>query len=393
MKDDAEGCPICSSPNVELFLRRIGVPVHQNIVFDSLEDARRMTRGDLKLCVCERCGFIFNQAFDPSLLSYGDYDCNQMCSAFYQNHFKALSEYLVSKRGIHGKSLIEIGCGQGEFLRAVCDAGENEGLGFDPSYSGPNRVGRVRFVRGLYEANQGVPPADAAVCRQVIDHVLHPGHLFGTMRSALKDSPEARFFIETPDIEWILKNTVFWDLFYEHLSYFSARSLAAALGLAGFKIVKVRRVLEDQYLWVESAKLRPKENAPPVAAHGITMLARDYARRERALIQRWAERLRELRRRGKVAVWGAGAKGSTFLNLIDPKRKTVDCVVDLYPKKQGKFIGGAGHPIVGYQELPRRGVKTAILMNPNYRAENESLLKKAGISISLIDQSEIATQA
>ena len=89
---------------------------------------------------------------------------------------------------------------------------------------------------------------------------------------------------------------------------------------------------------------------------------------------------------GKVAIWGAGAKGVTFANLLDPHSKLIDCIVDLNPNKQGGFVPGTGHPIVSYQDLPKRNVATAILMNPNYREENQTLLRNAGIKLNLIDQ-------
>lgn len=88
---------------------------------------------------------------------------------------------------------------------------------------------------------------------------------------------------------------------------------------------------------------------------------------------------------GGVALWGAGAKGVTLANLIDPERHWIACVVDLNPQKQGHFIPGTGHPIVGYQDMMRYRVKTAILMNPNYLQENLVLLEGGHLDIQLID--------
>ena len=95
--------------------------------------------------------------------------------------------------------------------------------------------------------------------------------------------------------------------------------------------------------------------------------------------------IKRLARAGRVALWGAGAKGSTFANLIDPDRALIDCVVDLNPGKQGRFIPGSGHPIVDYRELASRNVTDAVLMNPNYRAENLKLLQAAQINARLIE--------
>ena len=70
---------------------------------------------------------------------------------------------------------------------------------------------------------------------------------------------------------------------------------------------------------------------------------------------------------------------------MDPKRELITCVVDLNPQKQGKYLPGTGHPIVDYLVLPDLGVTTAILMNPNYREENQALLRQASLSVKLVD--------
>ena len=101
----------------------------------------------------------------------------------------------------------------------------------------------------------------------------------------------------------------------------------------------------------------------------------------------WRTRIQDLHRQGNVALWGAGAKGATLANLIDPEGVLIDCVVDLNPNKQGGFIPGCGHRIVAPSALTARGVKNAVLMNPNYRQENEQLLASAGIQTNLIDWS------
>lgn len=74
----------------------------------------------------------------------------------------------------------------------------------------------------------------------------------------------------------------------------------------------------------------------------------------------------------------------TFANLVDPKRELIICVVDLNPQKQGNYLPGTGHPIVDYRELGDLGVTVAILMNPNYREENQVLLHQADLNVKLV---------
>ena len=67
-----------------------------------------------------------------------------------------------------------------------------------------------------------------------------------------------------------------------------------------------------------------------------------------------------LKTSGSFAVWGAGAKGSTFLNLLDTERKAVKYVIDINPAKQNKFIAGTGHPIYSPEILLQQPVENII---------------------------------
>ncbi|HKW45712.1 MAG TPA: hypothetical protein VJN22_08640, partial [Candidatus Eremiobacteraceae bacterium] len=98
----------------------------------------------------------------------------------------------------------------------------------------------------------------------------------------------------------------------------------------------------------------------------------------------WTQRLTAMRRKEKLAIWGAGAKGVTFAGLVDPQAELIDAVVDVNPRKQGCFVPGTGHPIIAPRELSERGIGAALLMNPNYRAENEAILAELRIAIRLV---------
>jgi len=384
-------CPICQSKRVTTFLKRERVPVHQNLIIPHQQTAMEVPRGNLTLVVCETCGFIYNDSFEADKLSYGDaYDNTQTCSTVFEEYVAQLVQYLIDEKGVHNSRIVEVGCGKGLFLRKLVEAkgSGNIGYGFDPSYVGSlvNLDGRLRFEKRYYDSACSNLPADAVVCRHVIEHVPDPLSLLKAVRQALGNSPNAQVFFETPCLEWILKNQVFWDFFYEHCSYFTKQSLLAAFGMAGFQVESIRKVFRDQYLWIE-ARLSNKQSYDIRESSGrIPILARQFADREGLLIQHWQKRLKEFFSLGRIAIWGAGGKGVTFANLVDPHCKWIDCVVDLNPGKQGGYVPGTGHPIVSYQDLPKRNVATAILMNSNYREENQVLLQKAGIKLNLVDQ-------
>jgi len=371
-------CPVCGAAAGAPFLIREAVPVHQNLPADSAAAARAVPRGQLRMTACAACGFVFNAAFNPALLQYGPgYDNAQGHSAVFAAHLDGLARHLVEACGVRGARIVEVGCGQGDFLRRLVawPGAGNTGVGFDPACAAPETEcgGRLHFVRRLYQPDRAGVPADVVICRHVIEHVAAPLDLLAAVRGAVR--PGARVFFETPDVTWILRHGVLWDWFYEHCSLFSATSLAACFARAGFEPTEVRPVFDDQYLWLAA---RPGVAGDAAMPGAVLALADAYGAAEAARLAAWRSRLADLARDGAVALWGAGAKGVTFAGLADPDGRAIDCLVDINPAKQGRFVPGTGHPIVAPAALAARGVRHVVLMNPAYRAEVAALLATHG---------------
>lgn len=385
-------CLVCRSLSLTPLLRREQVPVHQNLVFEDQEAAVTVRRGDLDLVLCETCGFIFNRTFDASLLDYGDHYKNpQEDSPTYDHYISQLLRYLVDERGIWNKSILEIGCGDGSFLRRLVERGfANVGLGFDPSYTGPTRDldGRLRFETRRYEAATVHSEYDWVICRHVIEHVADPLYLLRLIGSTLYARYQGRVFLETPTVAWILRHHIFWDFFYEHRSYFTHASLRVACEIAGINVPSVATEFGGQYLWMEGTT---EFHGLPVslAPGGLPDLARTFAREEPRLVDNLRTKVTELACRGGVAIWGAAAKGVTLANLLDPDRSLVSCIVDLNPQKQGRFLPGTGHPIVAPERLGELGVRAVILTNPIYRDEIAVMLEGQGNKVELVDPTEM----
>jgi hypothetical protein len=330
---------------------------------------------------------VYNGAFDPRQLQYGAaYDNTQTCSPTFQQHVDARADHIVHARAVRNATIVEIGCGNGSFLSSLArrDPG-NRGIGFDPSYAGPDTAvdGRVRFERRFYDETSGRLEPDAVVCRHVIEHVQRPVDLLRTVRRTMGQD-RAQIFFETPCVEWILRNEIVWDFFYEHCSYFTAGSLSHAFGQAGFHADSVSHVFGGQYLWAEGHPAAAQSSSPRGGSR-IVDLARRYADREAAIVSALYERVIDLSRRGPLAIWGAAAKGVTLANLIDPDGSLIACIVDINSNKQGKFLPGTAHPIVGPADIGALDVRTALITNPNYFEENSRIVRNAGLNLELVD--------
>ena len=86
----------------------------------------------------------------------------------------------------------------------------------------------------------------------------------------------------------------------------------------------------------------------------------------------------------KIGIIAAG-KGVRMANIIDPNHEIIECLIDLNPKKCGKFIPGTGHEIINFSEIEKRKIKTAIVMNPNYYNEIKKLIKEQNLDIILMN--------
>lgn len=381
-------CPVCGSSATGQLLRRESVPVHQNLLMPDGASARSLARGCLDMRYCTACEFVYNGAFDASMLSYGQqYDNTQTHSAAFQEYVADLVRHLLDDCQVRNCQLIEIGCGKGDFLRRlVADpSANNRGRGFDPTYVGPAEDcdGRLRFEKTFYDESQRDIAADVVICRHVIEHVADPVKLLKSVRAALGARP-ARVYFETPCVEWILNHEVVWDFFYEHCSLFTKHSLRSAFELAGFAVHNVRHVFGGQYLWLEAETSEIPTYSRP--NHGsLALLAESFAQREQQTSSYWLEQVGKLASSDQVALWGAGAKGVTFANLIDPDASLIRCVVDVNPAKQGHFLPGTGHPIVAPEQLDDLNISAAIVLNPNYTTEIQRQLALRGLQVTLCD--------
>jgi SAM-dependent methyltransferase len=385
-------CPLCASPSPQVFFERRNVPVHQNIACASADEARRFARGDLLLAFCRTCGFVFNAAFDPNSLRYSaTYDNTQICSPYFKRYLTDLAESLIPKYSLNEKVVIEVGCGKGEFLRLLCKDGRNRGIGFDPSYAGPDTAeqGAVRFIRALYDPQQAQFAPDFVCCRHVIEHVQSPLDILRAVRQAIGNRMSSYVFFETPALPWILDTAAFWDFFYEHCSYFTAESLTWAFEEAGFQVLEARSAFDEQYICVEARPSSANQTAEPARPRRVSDVwskVQSFLSRLEERMEACEEKIEFFNKAGGCAIWGAAAKGTTLVNTIDPENRRIRFLIDINPAKQGKFVPGTGHPIVPPEYLKEQngGIAGIVNMNPNYLEENRSTLSQLSLDIPIV---------
>ncbi len=379
-------CPACGAPGGESFYAVSGVPVHDVRLFRSRDEALTCTRGDIRLILCPGCGFIWNADFEPALLDYWqDYESTQAHSATFNRFHEHLARDLIARYRLEAKTVIEIGCGQGEFLTLLCEIGGGRGLGFDPAYAGEMQRGAVAFVKDLYSEAYADREADFVCCKMTLEHIADPKAFMATVGRAVGGRREVVVFFQVPDVARVIEEGAFWDIYYEHCSYFGGHSLTRLFQAAGFEVLKTWRDYDDQYLMIEARPRAPGERAPalepppPSFAPAVAAFARQVAKD----LARWRERLSGLAASGRrVVLWGSGSKAVAFLTTLGLEG-AVDHVVDINPRRQGTYMAGGGQEIVAPEALPGLAPDLVIAMNPIYRAEIANALAALGVRAEL----------
>jgi hypothetical protein len=368
-----KSCPICREPNAAVFLS-IASPVNCSTLFPSRSEATSARKGTIALAFCKCCGMIFNAAYEAALLEYdGDYDNSLHFSPAFQAYCEALIRRLTDSYNLRNKVIVEVGCGNGEFLTQLCESGNNRGFGFDPAFTGISPSPSVRISPQMYSSANMDVKADAVCCRHVLEHIPDPCAFLQGIAGNLDDSPGSVFYCETPNAAAVLTGGSLWDVIYPHCSYFTPVSITQALRRAGFKVLHVGTSFENQFLAVEAIRDQSLSETPDLStAEELTALAgfvNLFADRFSLAMERWGALIENsVRENRKIALWGAGAKAVTFLNMV-PHAGQIGAIVDSNPRKHGMFVPGTGQQICSPANLVDYRPHAVILLNDAYEAE------------------------
>jgi hypothetical protein len=224
-------CPVCDSVGLERFFRVAAVPAHSVVLLESHQQAMDVPTGDIHLCLCEFCGSITNVAFrDIADVYNAKYEETQGYSPTFSRYVAELAQQLIAEFDLRDKTILEIGCGKGQFVTAMCEFGMKSGLGIDPSYVDGRiespAVERVSYIKDFYGEAYAHLDADLFCCRHTLEHVAAPfEEIVKPVAKAIADRERRLLILDVPDTRRLLAEGAFWDVYHEHCNYFTGPSL------------------------------------------------------------------------------------------------------------------------------------------------------------------------
>ncbi|HVM40271.1 MAG TPA: class I SAM-dependent methyltransferase [Acidimicrobiia bacterium] len=389
---NVDRCPSCGASGLRHFHRQDSIPVNSVLLLDSRDDAVRFPRGDLRLAFCDACGFITNTAFDRTMSEYSTrYEETQGFSPRFQEFARSLAKRWVDTYDLAGRTVVEIGCGKGEFLTLLCEYGVGRGIGIDPSYR-PDRLDtavadRLEFIQDFYSEQYGHLAGDAIVCRHTLEHIQPVRSFMETVRRSIGDRTDTVVLFELPDVRRVLEEVAFWDVYYEHCSYFSLGSLARLFRRTGFDVLDLSLEYDDQYLLVEAkpgdgtgTPMRPEEDDLGEIAMAVDHFEAHYG----DTVERWRDQVAGYVQEGRrVVIWGGGSKGVAYFTTLGVDDH-IEYAVDINPYKQGKYMAGTGQEVVAPEFLKEYRPDLVVVMNAIYRDEIQQSLDAMGVSADVV---------
>lgn len=380
-------CPVCQGHRYAPFFELRGVPTQDGMLWNSREEALRAPTGDIRLAFCHDCGYVGNQLFDPSRIRYDhDYAFSLFFSPTFRAFLTGVALRLIERYDLRHKSVLEIACGEGDFLRLLCQLGNNRGLGIDPTTASraEEHGGQpVRFVRDWYGEGHAAEVADFVCCRQALDQLPTPKSMVDLVRRNIGARGTPIYF-EVPNAESIFRDLLIRNIMYEKSSWFTRQSLARMFALCGFTVRSVEPCFDEgQYLGLEAVPAAstpaPLEDWMSPSADFAGAVA-SFSARHREKVRGWRARLDGLLASGqRVIAWGSGAGGVTFLSALDV-REQVPVVVDINPKRQGKFMPLTGQPVVPPSAVPQCRPDVVIVTNATFEREIAAQIAAMGVT-------------
>ena len=374
-------CPVCNGVQQEPLLTAEGAPVACGKLYPSREAALAAGECRLQITLCLTCDHVWNAAHQDSADTLYDeaYYSSKAASFQGRQYQEDLAYDLDRLVGLRGKTVLEIGCGDGFFLKTLNSAGA-KGIGFEPSstYHISKQQADIQVFHKPFPFEDYVEldrPVHLVVMRHVLEHLASPTEVMHSLRTRSLGNPGPQFiFLEVPNVSQLLEDRLYFDFYNDHIHYFSQESLSRLLSATGWAPL-ARTEGRDEFLGLVSANADYQPEIPTnpeaYALHAGQKPITEAAMEFRQDFEQWKSQLVKLvtscRDGGqRLAVWGAGSRGVALLSSLELPEGSYSYVVDSDAKKHGKFLPTINQPICSPEQIGWEQVDCVLVTSYTY---------------------------
>lgn len=352
----------------------------------------------LKVFVCHECYLVQTEDFvDREEMFSKDYAYFSSMSKSFLEHSKAYVDMITERLALDSSSrVVEIACNDGYLLQYFKEKGIYP-IGVEPTTSTAEKAREkgIHVVEDFFgvalaekmAADYGY--ANLILGNNVLAHVPDINDFLSGVTLLLTGDGTVTF--EFPHLLNLIRHNQFDTIYHEHYSYLSLTALVKVFETNGLEIYDVEEIP------THGGSLRVyggiKEHGHPIQKSVTDLLYKEELCGLKNMefydsFQGDIEQIKidfELFQRhvrekgGKVAGYGAAAKGNTFLNYVDANNRFVSMVADTAPLKQGKFMPGSRISIVSEDELKAFDPDYVIIFPWNIKDEIKAKLRREKI--------------
>lgn len=253
------------------------------------------------------------------------------------------------------QSFIEIGCGNGAFLNYAKKYYDNV-TGNEPSKVYAEMTRKLGFdciEEYITPTFQHSCTYDSFCTKQVFEHLPDPKGTLSKIYEMLNENGTG--FIEVPNGAKTLYNNRYFDIFTDHVNYFTPSSLTKLVEQCGFTVLKTQEVFNGDYIECYFKKITPKyydiNQRKNFDTSFILKIAKNY---------------------NNIGMYGAGAKGYVLATNIG-KKIDIKTIFDDDPNKNNRYLPNIDNKI----SLPQKSlIKSLDLIIISAASYEEKIINK-----------------
>jgi 2-polyprenyl-3-methyl-5-hydroxy-6-metoxy-1,4-benzoquinol methylase len=373
-------CPACQSSDVETdcFVHD-GAFVSSATLEDHPASPAELTR--ISLSACPKCGMVFNRDFDEDRMRRAYRSPSYVVKKVLPGRMSeglALVAAKISSYVNPETAVMEIGSGDGRLAMEISSRCR-EMITVDPSYASISCGAQAANMRHYHDyfgpdVADDVGRVDVVIARHLLEHLTAPMDFLTLVGRVL--APGGILYLETPDFGEIMASSRYYDVFNDHVAYYSTDTLLSTAARAGFRGLEHISMFFGQHGgWFFVKDDSVPSARPPVARYDYASLDHHAAEID-ALVEE---------SEGPVAVYGAGAHGVTLWSyLSDAARTKVSDYLDADRSKEGRFIPGTNRQVRGPEATRLNEYQAIVLAAALYETEISRMLRERGYTGRII---------
>lgn len=344
---------------------------------------------DLELVICDKCGLT---QFDTTPVDYYKKAIRVVGLSDYMKELRYRDFKLLDEKfGLKGKKVVEVGCGNGDFLFELekydstikifgtCEDNDN-------IEKAKKKLERANVIKFFPENDFDILPSapfDFFLSFNFLEHQPNPLTMLKVIYNSLNENGIG--LITVPAYEYIEKNSVYYELIRDHIANYDINSLRYLCNLAGFIVLKEEYIsIGDTIRFIVKKDITSnvKLNGIKKTKKNINIFKESYININKKI----DDIVFEYKKNNKtIALWGAGHQGFTIAattNIKDVTKYFIDSSSD----KEGKYSPVSHIKIVKPEYYKEDKVDTILIVAPAYIKEIRNTVKKIyGDSVNVMD--------